>query len=267
MRRRALLASVGATLGALAGCPGRTTPERTPPVTPAPVPTDDDWVTPPTASPTPAPVFQFPSSLGCPLLPRGADAYVCSPRAYPGDVGLFPDRSPFVLGPVRRPDDELSFTLRNRSATPFETRTGRWLLARNDADGWNVLVAGRSDTRLTVGADEAVTWTLGLGTEEGAPRRTVTEEDGTREQAGTGSEAVNGTGGGVVDGTDGDTANGTSADTATAAPAGRSVRRAVTFDTVEGRYSFGVHGFHERGRLVALQAPFVLDVRGAERSR
>ncbi|WP_276278270.1 hypothetical protein [Haloarcula regularis] len=146
MRRRTLLASVAASLGALAGCPGRTTPEPVRSVTPAPVPTgdepDDERATVATASSTPVSVFQFPSSLGCPLLPGDADVYVCSPRAYSGGLELYPDQNPFILGPARRPDDRLSFTLTNRSTTPFETRTGRWLLARNDPDGWNVLARG-----------------------------------------------------------------------------------------------------------------------------
>ncbi|MFC7019480.1 MULTISPECIES: hypothetical protein [Haloarcula] len=248
MRRRALLASVGASLGALAGCPGRTTPERRRSVTPAPVPTDDERATVATAASTPVSVFQFPSSLGCPLLPGDADVYVCSPRAYSGGLELYPDQNPFVLGPARRADDALSFTLTNRSTTAFETRIGRWLLARNDPGGWNVLAKGRRDRRLAVGADEVVTWTLALGSDgEASPGPTVTADG----EAGERTEAANAT--------DDGTANET--------PAERSVRRTVSIDAVEGIYSFGVHGFHEGGRLVALQAPFVIDVRGAERSR
>jgi hypothetical protein len=252
MRRRTLLASVGASLGALAGCPGRTTPEPVRSVTPAPVPTDDEpddeRATVATASSTPVSVFQFPSSLGCPLLPDDADVYVCSPRAYSGGLELYPDQNPFILGPARRPDDRLSFTLTNRSTIPFETRTGRWLLARNDPDGWNVLARGRRDGRLTIGADEVIAWTLALGTDgETSPQPTVTADDVAGEKTGSGDGPAN------------ETDDGTATE--------RSVRRTVSIDAVEGIYSFGVHGFHEGGRLVALQAPFVVDVRGAERSR
>lgn len=204
MRRRDLLGALGASLGALAGCAGRSAPAADS-LTPAPVPTDEDRVEFATADATPAPVYRFPSSLGCPLLPSGADVYVCSPRAYSGGVQLFPERSRFVRTAVSF-DYPLSFTLSNQSVIPFETRKGWWVLARNGSDGWTTLAAGQNRDRLEIRLDDAFVWRVGSGD------RTVT---GTETPSHDVSAAVD-----------------------------------------DGLHAFGVRGYHEDARLVALLAPF-----------
>ena len=159
MRRRALLGAFGASLGVLAGCAGqsRSSSGANDAVTPAPVPTDEERVE---FAPADGAVDRVPSSRGCPLLPRGADVYVCSPRAYSGDIHLVPDRQRFVRIPTG-PVAPLPFTLRNRSPIPFETRRGWWALGRNDADGWVVVDAGRNDDRLDVSPVDAFVWRVG----------------------------------------------------------------------------------------------------------
>lgn len=159
MRRRALLGALGASVGVLAGCAGqsRSGSGASNAVTPAPVPTGEERVE---FGPGGPPVYRFPSSPGCPLLPRGADLYVCSPRTDPGDIHLLPDRQRFVRIPTG-PVAPLTFTLRNRSPIPFETRRGWWVLARNDARGWTVLDAGRNEERLDVSPGDAFVWRIG----------------------------------------------------------------------------------------------------------
>jgi hypothetical protein len=158
MRRRAVLGALGASVGVFAGCTrqSRASSGASDAVTPAPVPTGerDEFGT------AHAPDARVPSSPGCPLLPREADVYVCSPRPSPGELRLFPDRQRFVRTPVG-PSDPLPITLQNSSQIPFETRRGWWVLSRNDANGWTRLDAGRSDERFDVGPGDAFVWRVG----------------------------------------------------------------------------------------------------------
>lgn len=160
MRRRQVLAAVGAALGALAGCP---TTRDSAVRTAAPVPTAD----------RPAVSATTPDRHRCPRLPADADEYVC-PDAPEGErpaVRLTASVDLFRVDTLREVGKRLSFTLQNRSAVPFETGRDWWTLARRDPDGWHVVAAGARDRSLTVSPGEQFVWRVGLnGTRETAAR-------------------------------------------------------------------------------------------------
>lgn len=145
MKRRAVLASLGATLGGLAGCaalPGDDT-GRT--LTPAPVPTDTG---------TPRVEEATGGRTGCPELPAAAGRYICSPE--PGDgLALRPTTDAGAEGPAGR-----AFTLTNRAEQVFETGRDRWLLAGRADDSWVTLDAGGTSADLALATGGSFTWVV-----------------------------------------------------------------------------------------------------------
>lgn len=150
MRRRQVLAAVGASLGALAGCPA----ERDSAVrTAAPVPTAERAV-----------VTSPPRRERCPKLPADADVYVCpgAPDDERPAVRLSASIDVFRIDTLREIGKRLPFTLRNRSAISFETGRDWWTLARRDPDGWHVVDDGARADSLSVGPGEQFVWQVGL---------------------------------------------------------------------------------------------------------
>lgn len=147
VKRRALLASLGATLPGLAGCAALTgDPERT--LTPARVP-DVGGATPRVRG------TGTPELADCPRLPADAGRYICSLAVSDG-LRLLPE--------TERHDGDpsgLRFTLRNGTEHGFETDPGRWLLTQRTANGWLTIDGGTTSDDLTVGPGERVTWVVG----------------------------------------------------------------------------------------------------------
>ncbi|WP_159901773.1 hypothetical protein [Salinirussus salinus] len=146
MKRRAVLASLGAALSGLAGCaalPGDGAPRRT--LTPAPVPTDTG---------TPRAHVTETEAPGCPELPAAAERYVCSPEAAAG-LALRPTTDAGAGGPAGR-----AFTLTNGTDRVFETGRDRWLLARRADGGWQTVDTGGSSADLALPTGGTFTWVL-----------------------------------------------------------------------------------------------------------
>lgn len=145
VKRRAVLTSLGATLGGLAGCaalPGDDT-GRT--LTPAPVPTDTG---------TPGVEEATGGRTGCPELPAAAGRYICSSGRGDG-LALRPTTDAGAEGPAGR-----AFTLTNRAEQVFETGRDRWLLARRADDGWVTLDAGGTSADLALATGGSFTWVV-----------------------------------------------------------------------------------------------------------
>ncbi|MEF8907046.1 MAG: hypothetical protein V5A13_04215 [Haloarculaceae archaeon] len=152
MKRRAVLASLAATLPGLGGCAALTDDDgRT--LTPARVP-DAGGVTPRVR------VTETPELSDCPRLPAEADRHVCSPEVSEG-LRMLP-------GTKRHDGDPggLRFTLRNRDEHRFEADRGRWLLTQQTAGGWLTIDGGTTGDDLSIGPGEEVTWVVGGASRE-----------------------------------------------------------------------------------------------------
>lgn len=146
VKRRAVLASLGAALSGLAGCPALTgdgAPQRT--LTPAPVPTDAS---------TPRVAVTEAEPPGCPELPAEAGRYVCSSETSNG-LALRPTTDAGADGPAGR-----AFTLTNGTERVFETGRDRWLLARRTDGGWETADSGGTSADLALAAGGTFTWVL-----------------------------------------------------------------------------------------------------------
>lgn len=146
MKRRAVLASLGAALPGLAGCAaltGEGTLRRT--LTPAPVPTDAD---------TPRARVTESQTPGCPELPAAAERYVCSSETAAG-LALRPTTDAGAGGPAGR-----AFTLTNGTDRLFETGRDRWLLARRTDAGWQTVDTGGTGADLALPTGGTFTWVL-----------------------------------------------------------------------------------------------------------
>lgn len=146
VKRRAVLASLGAALSGLAGCAALTgdgEPQWT--LTPAPVPTDAD---------TPRVEVTETEPPGCPELPAEAGRYVCSSETSDG-LALRPTTDAGAGGPAGR-----AFTLTNGTDRVFETGRDRWLLARRTDGGWKTVDSGGTSADLALAAGGTFTWIL-----------------------------------------------------------------------------------------------------------
>lgn len=149
VKRRAVLASLGAALPGLAGCASLTgggAPERT--LTPARVP--DVSVGTPRVR-----ITEAPGLSDCPRLPAEAERYICSPVTS-GGLRLRPE--------TKRHDGDpagLGFTLHNGTEHGFDAGRGRWILTQRTANGWLPIDAGPATDELTVASGERVSWVVG----------------------------------------------------------------------------------------------------------
>jgi len=147
VKRRAVLASLGAVLPGLAGCAALTGgAERT--LTPAPVPD------PPRETPR-AEVTEGSELSECPRLPVDAERYICSPERTDG-LRLRP-------GTERHEGDPggLGFTLSNGTEHRFETDRGRWLLTQRSGSGWLTIDGGTTSEDVSVAPGRSVSLVVG----------------------------------------------------------------------------------------------------------
>lgn len=142
MRRRQLLAGLGAVVVAGCGSRLRGSNSEVESLTPAPVPA----VT--TSTPSPA-------RETCPRVPTEAELYVCPPKNNRDGLLLTPDSRTYNAG-----TGGLSFTLRNGSSLPFHTGRTRWTVANRGTDGWGAIDRGTGTDRLFLEPGESFVWTL-----------------------------------------------------------------------------------------------------------
>jgi hypothetical protein len=153
VKRRAVLASLGAAVG-LAGCAALSGDrERT--LTPAPVPEE--------ATPRAELPETDTQSLDCPELPADADSYVCSPEAA-GGLALRQ-----VAAAYRGDIAGFVFTLANDTDRVFETGRDRWLVAQQTEDGWLTIDAGGTSADLSLAPGEQFSWVVGPTVPAAAP--------------------------------------------------------------------------------------------------
>ena len=192
MKRRALLASIGAGVTGLAGCSGlvgEETPRQT--LTPVELPAEGErtrtggGVTVDTCTDSESeyrrdhpPLDDLPASAAtfaefdCPDF-DWADETVCYQ-----DAALATAEVVLVGGGTVTIDDEsggvVEFVLVNRSEQQLRVRPDAWSIQARDRGGWSTLLSGRPGCTRTLRAGETHWWTVGVDTTTSDARDNVT---------------------------------------------------------------------------------------------